>query len=384
MRLVPVNCIKEGSYLAKTIYDLEGRPLLKKGVSLNRNLLSRIRGFGIRSLYIQDDYSEVEIREVIKPEIKHRALKAIRDTFDTLKGQYETKRGKVTDIRYLEEIEKSHEHVCRLSEIARDIVNDLLSSDNMFINLVDIKTMDNYTYEHSLSVAILSLILGAEAGLPRHELYDLCVGAMLHDVGKIFVPPEILNKPSNLTQAEYDIVRDHVVKGYEYLSRDPSVKTSARLIAIQHHEACDGTGYPKGLRAPQIHKLSKIVAIADTYDAMTSDRPYRMGIEPHEVIEYIMGNAGGKFDHNLVLCFVRKIVPYPVGTLVELSTGHYAVVDEINVNYPLRPIVRIVDPANARLHQSKIDLMEITNIVIKKIQYDLPPTLDEKDLGKMA
>ncbi len=360
MRLVPISCIKENTPLAKTIYDIDGRTLLKRGVPLNGKLISKIKKYGIQSLYIDDNYSHMEIKEIIKPEIKRRALKAIKSTFDTLKKQSEhfDKNGT--------------EHVSTLAQIAKDIVNDLLSRNQIFINLVDIKTMDNYTYEHSLSVAILSLILGVEVGLDKDELCDLCIGAMLHDVGKIFVPLEILNKPSTLTQHEYEIIRSHASNGYDYLYNDHTVKSSSRLIALQHHESCDGTGYPKCLMASQIHKFSKIVAIADIYDAMTSDRPYRPGIQPHEVIEYIMGNAGGRFDYDLVVSFVRKIIPYPVGTLVELSTGHCAFVEEINVNYPLRPIVCIKAPSDKDIDGKTIDLLEITNIVIRRIQYNLP------------
>lgn len=384
MRLVPINCIKEGVTLAKTVYDLEGRPLLVKGVSLHPALLVKIQKYGLQSLYIHDNYSQTEIQEIIKPEIKHRALKAIRETFDALKIQFDMKRKNTKDIRHIAEIEKSHAHVSRLSDVAKDIVDSLLANDSMFINLVDIKTMDNYTYEHSLSVAILSLILGSEKGLQKHELYDLCIGAMLHDIGKIFIPPEILSKPSTLTQSEYEIVKSHPGKGYDYLMRDYSVKISSRLIAAQHHESYDGSGYPNGLKGDQIHKFAKIVAIADTYDAMTSDRPYRLGIQPHEVIEYIMGNVGLKFDYDLVLAFVRKVIPYPVGTLVQLSTGHYAVVDAINDNYPLRPIVRIIETANGEESTARIDLMEITNIVISKIQYDLPEFTRMENLTKLA
>ena len=360
MRLVPISCIKENTLLAKTIYDIEGRTLLKRVVPLNEKLIEKIQKFGIQSLYINDDYSHIEIKEIIKPEIKRRALKTIKSTFDTLKRQSEHSDKNEMD------------NVCMLSKIAKDIVNDLLSQNQIFINLVDIKTMDNYTYEHSLNVALLSLILGVEIGLDRDSLCELCIGAMLHDVGKIFVPLEILNKPSALTQHEYEIIRNHTIRGYDYLYKDHIVKSSSRLIALQHHEACDGTGYPNGLFPSQIHKFSKIVAIADIYDAMTSDRPYRTGIQPNEVIEYIMGNAGTRFDYNMVVSFVRKIIPYPVGTLVELSTGHYAFVEEINLNYPLRPIVRIKDPSDETIDGKTIDLLKITNIVIRRIQYDMP------------
>jgi len=371
MRLVPISCIKEDTLLAKTIYDIDGRILLKRGVPLNEKLILKIHKYGIQSLYIDDNYSHKEIKEIIKPEIKRRAFKTIKSTFDKLKKQKDHFDGSGMD------------NVSILSKIANDIVNDLLSQNQIFINLVDIKTMDNYTYEHSLSVALLSLILGVEMGLDRTELCDLCVGAMLHDVGKIFVPLDILNKPSTLTQHEYEIIRNHTICGYDYLYKDHTVKSSSRLIALQHHEACDGTGYPKGLLPSKIHKFSKIVAIADIYDAMTSDRPYRPGIQPHEVIEYIMGNAGGRFDYDMVVSFVRKIMPYPVGTLVELSTGHYAFVEEINVNYPLRPIVCIKDPSDETIDGKIINLLEITNIVIRRIQYDMPDS-NQKNLYRIS
>jgi len=362
MRLVPINCIKENTYLSKTIYDIEGRILLKRGMQLNYNLLKKIQNYGIQSLYIDDDYSQTEIKDIIKPEIKRRALKAIKSTFDTLQNHSQN----------VKNIHDGMNQIDNLADIAKAIVDDLLSQDKIFISLVDIKTMDNYTYQHSLSVAILSLTLGVELGLNRDELCDLCIGAMLHDVGKIFVPINILNKPSTLSQQEYEIIKKHTVNGYDYLFRDYSVKASSRLIALQHHETCNGRGYPNGLLSSQIHMFSKIVSIADIYDAMTSDRPYRIGIQPNEVMEYIMGNAGGRFDFSMVVSFVRRIIPYPVGTLVELSTGDFAYVDKINIDYPLRPVVRIKSSSDEMSSGTIINLLEATNIVISKIQFALP------------
>ncbi len=194
-----------------------------------------------------------------------------------------------------------------------------------------------------------------ELRLNKNDLYNLCIGALLHDIGKAFIPKDILLKKDKLTDEELSIVRDHTAKGYEYLKSNSYLTAPSRIIAFQHHERLDGSGYPNGLKEGQINKLAKIVAIADVYDAFTSDRPYKKASPPHEALEYIMGAAGRYFDFDMVQAFVRKVIPYPV-----------------NPNFPLRPKVRIVQQLATSVKMEYIDLLKENNLVIEGIQYEIP------------
>lgn len=372
MRLVPINCVKEGSFLAKTMYDLEGRVLLAKGVKLTEKVLKKVKLNGIMSLYINDEYSDNEIEETIKPELRQKAIKAIKDSFDSIARFYVPGEQKNCKPQPGDASKQKYECIDNLSLVVNDIIDEVLSKKNCLINLVDIKSMDNYTYEHSVNVIVLSLLIGMELNYTKERLHDLAMGAMLHDMGKVFVPKEVLLKNGKLTESEFNIIKEHPARGYEYLKDDFGISAMSRIIILQHHERMDGTGYPEGLTGERIHDYSKIVSISDVYDALTSDRPYRMGLPPNEAVEYIMGAVDRYFDLEMVNAFLRRIVPYPVGTLIRLSSGDIAVVEEICREYPLRPRARIVWSKGSRNPGDQIDLTQINNIVIKCIEYKIP------------
>lgn len=378
LRLVPINCIKEGSYLAKTIYDDDGRILLAKGVKLTDKVIKKIELVGIMSLYINDEYSSNEIDDIIKPELRQKAVKAIKDTFCDMTRYIESQDGGSWKCQQSYSVLKvKHKHVEDISKIINDIIDEMLYRKNVFINLVDIKSMDNYTYQHSVNVIILSLILGMRINMDREKLYNLAMGAMLHDVGKVFVPKEVLLKNGKLTDKEFNIIKEHPLRGYEYLKDNIDVSAMSRVIVLQHHEKIDGTGYPEGINGNKIHEFARIISIVDVYDALTSDRPYRRGMCPNEAIEYLMGGADRLFDFHMVSSFVRNIVPYPVGTMVRLSNGDIGVVEEVIENYPMHPRVRIIWRNNSHTISDHmyVDLMRENNIVIEGIQYEIPGTL---------
>lgn len=372
MRFIPINAVKEGSYLGKTIYDNDGVILLKEGVILTANIIQRIKNVGIYSLYISDEYSEIEIEDTIKPEIRQKAVVTIKKAFDNF-HQYNKHLNNPSMSLKQKSILKSREsYIKSISNISKEIVNELLSKKDLLINLVDIKSMDNYTYQHCVNVAVLSLILGIELQLNKFELYDLCIGAMLHDIGKMLIPSEIIKKDSNLTIEEFNMIKEHPLRGYEYLKGSFDISAPARAIILQHHEKYNGEGYPNGLKKNEISKLSRIVALADVYDALTSDRPYRKALCPNEAMEYIMGSGGTHFDYSIVKAFASRIIPYPEGTLVKLSNNDIGVVESLNIDYPLRPKLKIVSSDHISRKGIEVDLLLQKNIVIKGVQYEAP------------
>ena len=368
MRLVPINCIKEDSYLAQPLYDEEGRVLLKKGVQLNESLLKKVEEVGVYSLYVMDEYSDHELEDIIKPQMRIRAVKTIKDTFKTFEKSVQQNQ----QPKKMKQLEQEREkQIGSLKDVSKDIVDEILGNRNIMINMVDIKSLNNYIYEHSVSTAVLSLVLGMELGLNKNELYDLCIGAMLHDIGKVFIPKEILFKEDR-SEAEQLLVQAHSQKGYEYLKDNSEVSGLVKIIVLQHHEHVDGTGYPTGIKATQINKLAKIVAITDQYDRFTSGSPSQKPVPPHEAIEYVMGSAGRYFDFEMARTFVHKVVPYPVGTLVKLSNGDVGVVDEVFDKFPLRPRVRIIRQKANRIEMEFVELMKEINLVIEGILHEVP------------
>lgn len=373
MRLVPIECVREGSYLAKTIYDSDGRVLLREGVKLNEVFLRRIKHIKIFSVYINDEYSDNLIEEVIKPELRQKAIKTIKDTFVSFEKYNLDTAKNTSSVKNSNFIQEKQKYFLSIGDIATNILDEICSQKDALVNVVDIKNLDSYTYQHSVNVAVLSLILGMQLQLSKLELYSLCLGALLHDIGKVFISNDIIQKFDKLTEKEYDIVKEHSQKGYEYLKGSPDISAPARIIALQHHERVNGSGYPEGRKGTDINTLAKIVAIADVYDALTSDRPHRRALSPNESLEYIMASGGTLFDYNMVLAFSKAVIPYPEGTLVKLTNGDIAVVEENHPNYPLRPKLKVIKAIDNSAKKNKhVDLMEELDLVIDGVQYDVP------------
>ena len=202
-------------------------------------------------------------------------VKCVKDVFITSENKGSLKKNTFNDMQ--KQIE--------------NIVDEILNNSNMVINMVDLKVFDDYTYFHSVNVAVLSIVLGTALGLSRTQLCDLGIGAILHDIGKVFVKKDILCKAGVLSDDESCEMQNHSTLGYDYIKKVSNISMSARIGILDHHEKFGGGGYPNDLKEEKISLFGRIIAIADVYDAMTSDRPYRKAIIPSEVIEYIMGSS---------------------------------------------------------------------------------------------
>lgn len=370
MRIIPVNCIKQETTLAKTIYNASGNILLRKGTKLTESLLGKVKQAGITTIYIDDGYSDIEIEDVIKPELRHAAVKTIKETFKSIEQDLAKKMNGDNGLHKRLKAKVMDKYVSNLKNVADAIIEDILKSHNLLINVIDIKHLGEYTYEHSLNVAVLSLITGIELRMNKHDLLTLFTGAILHDLGKVFVSDDILHAGDEMTEDEYDTYQTHALQGYDYVKENKGFSATSKIVILQHHEHWDGTGFPNGTRGDAIHKNARIVAVCNTYDKMVSDSEGSPAVPANEAIEYIMGNAGTKFDFDIANVFVRKINPYPIGTLVDLSSGKTAVVIGTNPDFPLRPHIQILEMNNGQVDKKEIiDLLEQTDVTIKRIRF---------------
>jgi len=230
------------------------------------------------------------------------------------------------------------------------------------INMVDLKGFDEYTFEHSINVTVLAILMGNYLDYNRKKLVKIGTGSILHDIGKSMVPDDILNKKGRLTEEEYEIIKDHTRLGYDYIKeKHSSISPVSRIVILSHHERLDGSGYPRGLKSDEIHEFAKIAAIVDVFDALTSDRIYRDRYTIPQALDYITSNSYTFFDKRLVKIFLRYISVYPNGTQVVLNNGKKAVIKKQNENYPSRPVVITLE------EEKEINLMKELNLVIKKI-----------------
>lgn len=355
MRRVLVENLREGMVLARNMYSYDGNVLLNAGIVLRNSYISRLKGLDIRDLYIEDEISrDIYIQDVISDETRFEARINIKNAMDSIRY------GKSLDVAPV------RNSVCKM-------IDELMENKEMMVNLQDLKSNDQYTFSHSVNVCVLSLITGISMNYDEGKLRELGIGAMLHDVGKTRIPVEILNKPYSLDPDEYEIVKKHTNYGYELLKKTQVLSTYASYIALTHHERYDGKGYPLGLSGNEIHEFSKIVSVADVYDAITSDRVYRKRVNVNDAIEYLIGMGNHQFDYNIVRAFVEHIATYPPGTCLRLNTGEKAIVVDINKRYPNRPIVRILtDQEGQPLEEPKeVDLTKNNTLLITEIIDDI-------------
>lgn len=342
MRYVPVNCLREGMKLGKTLYGKNNELQLTEGRILSSILIEGIKRLGYCGIYIDDDISQdIDIVNVISDKLRNETAKGLKKLY------LQAASGRSSAALQGE-----------LSNKIENIVDELLENKNVMVNMVDLKSFDNYTYAHSVNVAVLSVIIGITLGLKRNTLSKLGLGAILHDIGKVFINKGILNKPGKLTEKEFAEIKAHSFLGYKYIREKFRIPSDSYDAILEHHERYDGTGYPDSKTGDDITVFGRIVAIADVYDALTSQRPYRSAMNPSDSLEYIMGNSGSAFDSDLVEVFVRKIAPYPIGTTVALSNGYEGIVVENYESVSLRPKIRVFKKFGREVPPFEINLKD--------------------------
>lgn len=329
MRAIPVYCLKEGMVVGRTVEDAEGRVLLKKGMSIKEAYKKRLESRGIMSIYIMDELQEGEAPvELITRELREKTEEATKKFFITLANNKNKAR-------------KEDKQATEILKMIQDIVDEIMETREVVVNGVDIKRYDSYTFEHSVNVAVLSIMIGVELDYDRQLLRDLGVSALFHDIGKVFIPESIINKRGKLTEAEMEQVRTHPGKGGDYVKYILGLTPNVYMGVYEHHERYDGKGYPKGKKGKSIGEFGRIIAVADVFDALTSERPYRLPMPTSEALEYIMASVGTQFDIRMVEIFKKRVAMYPVGTRVHLSNGLDAVVVQNYMGFGSRPKVRL-------------------------------------------
>lgn len=356
LRAIELAYVTEEHRLATPIFDDNSKVLLSRGVRLKSSLVEKLINLGHTRVYIQDDFTECEVNHIISPEIKQKAIGHIRK-LSVLATSKDNNIG-----------EQFEQDLLLAKASISTIVDDLFTKKDLVIDLMDLKTVGGYLYEHSINVMILSLVLGISIGLNRSELDKLALSASLHDIGLMFVPPDILNKTKPLTKGEFEIVKRHPLLGFEFLKATTDLSPLIRIPVLQHHETYNGKGYPNQLEHTKVHLFSKIIGLIDAFDAMTSDRPHRKALPTQEVIEFIMGSGGTIFDPGLAKAFIKHINPYPLNTIVELNDGSIGIVVKINDKIFTRPIIRLVVNKDKTKTSQLIDLLEEKNLVIKMIR----------------
>ncbi|KAB3524830.1 HD-GYP domain-containing protein [Alkaliphilus serpentinus] len=354
MKKLYLSQIKDGSPIPMDLYNCNGAVLIKKGTEmtdiLRRKLLRNNIDYFITDIAIfEPDINKLyDVDDILLREVEE-LQKVYKVSFDEFSNQ-------------MESLKKNHTlDKGTLDDISNNLIQCITEHKQVYIGIQGIRRKDFYTYIHSIDVAIFAIIMGESLGLSKRNLKKLALSALLHDVGKIEIDDEILSKPTSLTEDEMNKMKMHTIYGYEIIKDKLGYFEEIAMVALEHHEKVDGSGYPKAAEKKNIHFFSQIVAICDIYDAITADRVYRKGVLPHRGVEYLMSVTNSHIDHELTRKFIGNIAVYPLGTQVGLNNGEEGIVIHLHKGFPLRPVVRI------KGSNIKRDLMKELTLFVKEV-----------------
>ncbi len=316
MRFVPVEELKPGMKLGRRIINRVSTSMLEKGVELSEVNIERLKSNGYLGAYIADAFSEdIEIQETVQE-------KNVMDGIDAV----------------------ANADVGSIIDVASELVNDISALDRISVDLLDLRSFDDYTYHHSVNVAVYAAAVATRMGLPEEQIQEITVAALCHDLGKARIPTEIINKKDRLTDEEFAEIKNHPRYGFDMLYDNPRISSVVRQAVICHHENENGSGYPLGKTGDEIPLYAKIIHAVDVYDALTSRRPYKEPYAPVDALEYLTGGIDILFDRKVVDIMLKVIPAYPPGMDIGLSNGEKAVVIA-HTSDGRRPKIKIYDTA---------------------------------------
>ncbi len=314
MRFVPVDSLQTGMILGRDIVSSAKSFMLKRGISLTDSYIKYLQLNGYFGAYISDMTSEdVIYDEIVDRETVEKGINAVAE-----------------------------QNIGAIINVSADMVSQVSSKTDISVDLFDLRSFDDYTYHHSVNVAVYAAAVGKKMGLPTAELSNLVTAALCHDLGKSRIPEEIINKPGKLTDEEFNLIKSHPQFSYDILYDKNEVPAVVRKAVLMHHENENGSGYPHGVSSEQIPLIAKIIHAVDVYDALTSKRPYKDPYAPSDAFEYMIGGVGLQFDEKVVNVMMTVIPAYPPGIEVYLSNGEKALVIAHTQN-AFRPKIKLSD-----------------------------------------
>jgi HD-GYP domain-containing protein (c-di-GMP phosphodiesterase class II) len=357
---IPVKNVRLGMYIHELCGSWMDHPFWRKSFLLETEAdLNTLRTCGIQEVWIDpgrgldvegdvlavsDEEAERQIASelelIAKAQPKAEARASLHDELVRARKLQAKSKAAVTSMFQEARMGKAIK-VSEAAPLVDEISQSIARNPEAFLNLARLKTKDDYTYMHSVAVCALMIALGKQLGLEGEELKEAGLAGLLHDVGKMMVDQDVLNKPGKLTDEEFEMIKEHPRRGWEILQGSSDITPMALDVCLHHHERMDGKGYPEKLSGEQISLFARMGAVCDVYDALTSNRCYKNGWEPAETIRKMAEWRQGHFDERVFQAFVKTIGIYPSGTLVRLKSGRLAIVMEQTEKSLLTPVVKV-------------------------------------------
>lgn len=342
--------LQPGMIIDQSITDATGRVMIKRNVYLDQYQIEYLMSRGISGVYITDTLEddgkpgiEPAKKKIIIPSASKKVIARERVDDPTKVEMSETVKARVNEgIQYLFKNTNADNFSGAAMQVSKDLTEAIMTNSAVAIDINTLKVSDEYTFKHSVDVAMISMIIGKRHGLSRDEIREIGVAGLLHDMGKSKIPTEILNKPGKLTDEEFALMKRHPYDGYQILKDRGGFSNAVLAGVLQHHEKINASGYPMGLPKDQIHLFGRLIAVADIFDALVTKRPYKDAFPMREAVEMIMSMTG-ELDISCINSFLGSVICYPVDSVVELSNGQLCKVVANVPMYPLRPRVVAID-----------------------------------------
>jgi HD-GYP domain-containing protein (c-di-GMP phosphodiesterase class II) len=389
LKRISIENAQEGMILGEPIRDEFNNILLNSGVKITANYIHKLKRMGYLQLTVggDPDTDDIIMEANISVENRNMASRQIKQSFDVAERMTaQFKNESVENIRKniqqpkFQKVFAKSQVFKEIQNFVKTLVEDILGNKTLS-GLNSLKTHDNYTFNHSIDVTITSIFLGKQVGMDSIQLKDLATGGLIHDIGKVFVDKSIINSSAKLTDEQFQKMRVHPEMGYELIKN--AVSTMAAQVAYQHHEKQNGTGYPRGLKGLNsirrsgheqnvISLMGDVTAVADVHDALISDRSYKKGLPPDQVIKILRNGSGIHFNREILNVFLKGIPMFPVGTGVIIGAGQYkgyigivSFVDSGNINLPT---IRILsDEKKQRIKAFEIDMRKDPMLQVKSV-----------------
>lgn len=349
----------------QAVIDRAGRVLIARRTALDEFHIDALKKMGMGGIYIREGEEDEEQKT---PDAPQKLPEAVQKKYDKIKVEdpakvkiSESVRSRVAQgIQYLYQDTQSADFTNASKSITDDLMKAISDNDAVAVDISALKVSDEYTFKHSVDVATMSMIIARKYGLDKKQVYEIGISGLLHDIGKSKIPNEILNKAGKLTDEEFEMMKQHSVFGFQILQEKKDLSNEVKMGVLQHHEKMNGRGYPLKVDGEKISLFPRIISVADIYDALVTERPYKKPFSPRDAVEMIMSMTE-ELDIDIMRCFMESVILYPVGTDVALSTGETARVVENIPNAVLRPKVMVVE--TGKVYDLASDL-SCANIII--------------------
>lgn len=364
---LPLEFMMNFDFLAKEFKKIKLGSITFSGNVTNEDVNTFLKSF-LTAAFSSEPYTDLAdgiatIKSIaIGPERKVKEDNVEVDARKTVKNTYfnavSFTKGVMNKVKSGEKINAK-----KAKRVVQSMVDLLLKEEELMVGMTAIKDYDDYTYHHCVNVSVVSIALGQKLGFSKQALLELGLVALFHDIGKMEIPPEVLNKPSSFTEEEWKLVRRHPIWGVRAILKMKGfdlISIRAAIAAFEHHQKLDNTGYPARKFPTELDLYSRIVSLADQYDGMTSARVYsRTPMSPEKALSLMMERSGTQLDPLLFKFFVNMVGVFPVGTAVMLNTKEIALVLGPNMSFPNRPHVLIItDSQGHKIDSIKVDLSE--------------------------